>query len=170
LRWTTWNPGSFVSAALGLPIETREYVLILTAAAPKGCSVLENSKSMRYWVKAWGIKRPDARVLIVQEGTPLPKNLILVQQGDSYTWSIDPVGKQSLTELNDNINSFLSESAAVITPEQWLKAYPSTTEEKKPRIIDPRGEKKGPRSKVVTPLDAPSAKTVKYGPRLGVRH
>lgn len=107
---------------------------------------------------------PLSRVWIIQEGTPLPPNLILIQQGKTQQWSIDPVGKQSLTELNDNINTFFRENAAIITAAQWRRAFPRATELER-KIINPKGERR-PKTEVVEMLDAKDkAPEVKFGVR-----
>lgn len=136
------------------------------AAAPKGCGLLPNTKAMQRWMMS-GWRDPLARVWIIQEGTPLPDNLVLIRQGNTYQWSIDPVGKQTLTELNDNINEFFANNAAMITGEQWRNAYPRATEFKR-KIISPRG-KRMPKTHGVTPLQAPGQLDARHEVKFGVR-
>lgn len=148
-------------AKVAIPDESREEGLV----GPKGCPFKPNTPFLQRWMQR-GWRDPLARVWVVQAGTPLPPSLVLVQQGDTQQWTIDPVGKQSLDELNDNINNFLQEHAGMVTAEQWRRAYRRATDVDRP-VLSPRGEKI--QRKTVVAVGEEDLEKVRSGPKLGVR-
>lgn len=99
-----------------------------TYKGPNGMQMRMNTAYTRHYIKTeWKGKEPI--VFLVQEGTPLPKDLILVREKpEGEEWSLEPAKRMTLQELNTRINDFLKENAVMITREEWAQAYRKATE------------------------------------------
>ncbi|KAF4124435.1 hypothetical protein GMORB2_5101 [Geosmithia morbida] len=105
---------------------------ITPEAGPNGATLRPNTPYTQHYVNR-GFRGPEPVVYAVGEGTVVPDHLILVHEG---------VDREEL-ELNNSITEFLIGNAALISREQWSRAYPRATEPKGPNFPLARGWRVG---------------------------
>jgi len=68
----------------------------------------------------------DSLVFILEKGTALPDDLILVHERTDH-WSMQPANEMSLEALNIKMSTFFKTCPSISIPE-WFARYPKPTE------------------------------------------